>query len=174
MSERLAFGHGTSGNGSPAPALGADGRLPVTRPAQGRGEAVLSQGQAVLSGEPAADGVARAGKRPDGSVGERRDWAFVGLMTFTALLFFRPQDTIPVLDGLHLAEMSAIGALAAMVMGRLRRGQTISRLPAELTGVIALGACILLLAPFSIWMGGAVGTLAPAAPHTPAPLAERS
>jgi O-antigen ligase len=46
----------------------------------------------------------------------------------------------------------------AMVAGRISRRDSISRFPPELGGVIGLGACILLLAPFSIWMGGAIGT----------------
>jgi O-antigen ligase len=109
----------------------------------------VSADDATGRGEPRASGTA---------AGERRDWAFIGLMTFTAVLFFRPQDTIPALDGLHLAELSAIGALIAMMAGRLSRGQSILRFTPELAGVIALGAAILVLAPFSIWMGGAIGT----------------
>ena len=34
----------------------------------------------------------------------RDDWAFLGLMAFTALLFLRPQDIFPPLRVLHLAE----------------------------------------------------------------------
>lgn len=41
---------------------------------------------------------------------ERTDWAFIGLMVFTGLLFFRPQDQIPALESLHLAELSALRA----------------------------------------------------------------
>lgn len=89
---------------------------------------------------------------------EKTDWAFVGLMLFTALLYFRPQDTIPALRPLHLAELAALGALGALVAGRLRRGLPATRLTPELIGVIALGGVILATAPFSIWMGGAVGT----------------
>ena len=88
----------------------------------------------------------------------RRDWAFTGLIAFTALLFFRPQDTFRVLNPLHLAEMAAIFALLAMAIGRLRRGLPISRVTPELAAVVALGGVILLTAPFSIWPGGAVGT----------------
>jgi putative inorganic carbon (HCO3(-)) transporter len=88
---------------------------------------------------------------------ERRDWAFTWLLVFTAVLFFRPQDVFPPLAVLRLAEMSAIAGLAALVFGRLSRGQTLTRMTPEFAGVIALGALILALAPFSIWFGGTIG-----------------
>jgi O-antigen ligase len=96
--------------------------------------------------------VAVAAPRP------RRDWAYIGLLAFTALLFFRPQDQLRALRPLHLAELSAIGALIAMVVGRLGRGLPVTRVTPELVGVVALGAVILATAPFSIWMGGAIST----------------
>ena len=43
------------------------------------------------------------------------NWGFWGVFGFTALLFFRPQDTIPALAPLHLPEVVAIAALIAMV-----------------------------------------------------------
>jgi O-antigen ligase len=43
-------------------------------------------------------------------------------------------------------------------MGRLRRGQTPTRVTPELLGVAALGGVILASAPFSVWPGGAVAT----------------
>ena len=76
---------------------------------------------------------------------------------FTGVLFLRPQDIFPPLGALHLAEMSALAGLAALVVGRLSRGQTVTRMTPEFAGVIALGALILALAPFSIWFGGTVG-----------------
>lgn len=59
---------------------------------------------------------------------------------------------------LHLAELSALGALLAMVFGRIGRGQTISRVTPELAGVVLMGGLIIVTAPFSIWPGGAIGT----------------
>lgn len=88
---------------------------------------------------------------------EPRDWAFTWLLVFTAVLFLRPQDIFPPLGALHLAEMSALAGLVALVVGRLSRGQTITRMTPEFAGVIALGGLILALAPFSIWFGGTVG-----------------
>lgn len=132
MTERLTFGYGT--------------KQPVTRE--------------VAPPAPAerAEAVAAAPAAPRAAAREKTDWAFVGLMCFTALLFFRPQDTIPALGALHLAELAALGALAALVAGRLGRGLPATRITPELMGVAALGGIILATAPFSIWMGGAVGT----------------
>jgi putative inorganic carbon (hco3(-)) transporter len=89
---------------------------------------------------------------------EGTDWAFLGLMAFTAMLFFRPQDLITPLRVLHLAELSALFALAALVFGRLGRGLSISRITPELIGVLAFALIILATAPFSVWMGGTVRT----------------
>ena len=88
---------------------------------------------------------------------ERRDWAFLFLLAFTAVVFFRPQDEIPGVHLLHLAEVCALGGLIALVLGRLGRSLAVTRLTPELVGVVALGAVILATAPFSIWFGGAVG-----------------
>ena len=135
MNERLAFGYGTTGHDGEAPSRAA---TPST-----------VDGAAVESTPVAA---ARPVRR------EKADWAFNGLLAFTALLFFRPQEQIPILNPLHLAEVSALLALAAMVAGRLQRGLSLTRYTPELGGVLALGFTILATAPFSIWMGGSVAT----------------
>ncbi len=136
MAERLVFNYGTSGHGGTAPSRGED---------------------SPRRAEPIAPAQAVAAPVP-GARSERRDWAFTGLMAFTAILFFRPQDQLTFLNPLHLAEVAALIGLAAMISGRLRRGQTLSRITPELLGVAGLGAVILLMAPFSIWPGGSVGT----------------
>jgi O-antigen ligase len=87
---------------------------------------------------------------------EPRDWAFTWTLIFTAVLFFRPQDVFPPLAALHLAELSAIGGLVSLFVGRLARRQSLTRMTPEFVGVLALGAIILATAPFSIWFGGAV------------------
>jgi O-antigen ligase len=79
-------------------------------------------------------------------------------MAFTAALFFRPQDLIPALAPLHLAELTAIAALTALVWGRMSRGLPLTRFVPELVGVVGLAAVILVTAPFSVWMGGAITT----------------
>jgi hypothetical protein len=78
------------------------------------------------------------------------------MLAFTALLFFRPQDHIGGLEALHLAELTAIAGLAAMAVRRLRSGQTIAKVNAEVIGVIMLGGVILLTIPFSIWPVGSL------------------
>lgn len=135
MNERLVFGYGTSGHGGEAPA-------PWQRPASAAPPQI-----------EATSAAARSSADP-----ERRDLAYTGLLAFTALLFLRPQDQIPALNVLHLAELSALVALAAMVFGRVRRGLTVSSINPELLGVVGLGAIILATAPFSIWLGGSVQT----------------
>lgn len=130
MNERLAFGFGTSGQRSNAPAR-ATGELRTP---------------------PAAVTV------PVKAGAERRDWAYIGLLAFTALLYFRPQDAFPPLGMLRLAELAALVGLSGLVFGRLRRNLPITRLTPELLVVGTLGALILALAPLSIWMGGAVAT----------------
>jgi putative inorganic carbon (hco3(-)) transporter len=136
VSERLAFGFGTSGQRSEAP---------------GRGQAPLR----LVTPPPPAQAEAHA---PAATARERRDWAYLGLLLFTALLYFRPQDTLPALNGLRLAEIAALIGLAGLFFGRLGRGLPITRFNPELVGVVAFGGVILLLAPFSIWTGGTIGT----------------
>src|ERR687898_831157 len=79
---------------------------------------------------PAPSRIARA-KRQIAAVRERYDWDYLWMLAFTALLFFRPQDHIPGLGALHLAELTAIGGLAAMAVRRLSSGQTITHVNAE-------------------------------------------
>jgi len=83
--------------------------------------------------------------------------AYGALLLFTALLFFRPQDHFPALRPLHLAELTGIIGMAALVVGRARRGQAPSVLTPELLGVLVLGVVMLATVPFSIWPGGAFG-----------------
>ena len=136
MNERLAFGYRTAGH---------DGEAPRHEP--------VSATAAVGAGEPSTAEPVPFPPRPD-----RRDWAFIGLLTFTGLLFLRPQEQIPLLNPLHLAEISALLALGAMVMGRVGRGLPVTRYTPELGGVLLLGFTILATAPLSIWPGGAIAT----------------
>lgn len=130
MSERLVFGYGAS-----------------------RGEA--PQRAAVRTVESDDAGPT---DEPGRRVRERRDWAFLGLLAFTGVLYFRPQDQIPGLSAIPFAEISAIVGLLAMVLGRMGRGLTFTRVTPELIGVAGLGLVILMTAPFSVWPGGAIGT----------------
>lgn len=88
--------------------------------------------------------------------GESSDWAFFGLLAFTAVLFFRPQDQIPALAALHLAEVSALVGLTAMAAKRLVRGLPVFRLTPEILGLFAFGAVLVGTIPFSFWPGGSM------------------
>ncbi len=91
--------------------------------------------------------------------GESSDWAFFGLLAFTAVLFFRPQDQIPALNALHLAEVSALIGLTAMAAKRLARGLPVFRLTPETLGLLAFGAVLVGTVPFSFWPGGSVNVI---------------
>jgi O-antigen ligase len=138
MAERLVFNYGTSGHDGSAPARDGNARDAV----EAAPAAPIARPEAPVT-------------RPRTA---RRDWAFIGLMAFTAMLYLRPQDHLQILSPLHLAEIAAIVGLVAMTAGRLRRGQIVTRFTPELLGVAALGGIILLTAPFSIWPGGSVAT----------------
>jgi O-antigen ligase len=82
--------------------------------------------------------------------------AYWGAWTFTALLFFRPQNSIPLLEPLHLPEMTAIVGLLALLSARISAGQPPVRLMPELVGVLGFAAVMLVTVPFSVWPGGAL------------------
>jgi len=88
--------------------------------------------------------------------GESSDWAFGGLLAFTALLFFRPQDQLPLLGSLHLAEVSAIVGLTAMAAKRLARGLPATRITHELIGLVVFGGVLSATSVFSFWPGGSI------------------
>lgn len=90
------------------------------------------------------------------AVRDRYDADYLWMIAFTAILFFRPQDHFPPLSVLHLAEMTALGGLAAMAARRLANGQTVTKINAELVAVVAIGALILVTLPFSAWPGGSL------------------
>jgi O-antigen ligase len=89
---------------------------------------------------------------------EPRDWGYFGLLLFTAVLLLRPQDWVPALNPLHLAEVCAIIGIAPMFLHRLARQQPVFRVTPETTGLFVLGLAIIGTVPFSIWPGGALET----------------
>ncbi len=89
---------------------------------------------------------------------ERPNWGFWGVFAFTALLFFRPQDTLRFLEPLHLPELVAIGALIAMVTYRLGRNLPVVVITPETLGVAAMSLIMVGTIPFSVWPGGALNT----------------
>jgi len=88
---------------------------------------------------------------------EPRDWGYAGLLAFTAVLMTRPQDTLPFLNPLHLAEVCAVIGIAPMMLHRVSRNQPVFRVTPETIGLIVFGLAILLTVPFSIWPGGSFG-----------------
>lgn len=93
-------------------------------------------------------------------VAETRDRvAYRALLAFTLVLFVRPQDTFPILDPLHLAEVFGTFGILALVIGRLNRGAPIAKMTVELGAVLAFAGVMLATAPFSIWPGGAVSVV---------------
>jgi putative inorganic carbon (HCO3(-)) transporter len=114
-------------------------------------------------GQPVAVVGHRSRKLPDtraraavAAVRHRYDADYLWMIAFTAILFFRPQDHLPALQVLHLAEVTALGGLAAMAARRLAAGQSITKVNGDVVGVVALGALIVLTIPFSTWPGGSV------------------
>jgi putative inorganic carbon (hco3(-)) transporter len=88
--------------------------------------------------------------------GESSDWAYFGLLSFTAVLFLRPQDQLPILEPLHLAELSALVGLAAMAVKRLARQLPILQFSPEISGLAAFGLVLVGTTPFSFWPGGSI------------------
>jgi O-antigen ligase len=78
------------------------------------------------------------------------------LLGFTAVLFLRPQDQLPLLTPLHLAEMFAIMGIIGLIVGRLVRGLPVAHLTPEVIALGAFGVAALVGVPFSIWPGGAM------------------
>ena len=130
MSERLAF-------------TAAQARVP-SRVAHRR-EAVEAGGEETWA---APDPPERAPDRPS------PDWAWRGLIAFTTVLFLRPQDQIPQIAVLHLAELCAIIGLTSMVMTRLGRNLRPMPFTPEIAGLAAFGLAMAVGIPFSFWPGG--------------------
>jgi O-antigen ligase len=87
---------------------------------------------------------------------ETWDWAWGGLLIFSVLLFFRPQDQIAVLGRAHVSDLAAAIGLSAMIFLNLSRGQAITRVTTELIALWAVGAVVLFTVPTSTWPGGSV------------------
>jgi len=88
---------------------------------------------------------------------ERPDVGYWAVFAFTALLFFRPQDTLPLLEPFHLPEIAAVTALIAMAVRRANLGLSPVPAPAAVAPLAAFAAAMLASVPFSIWPSGALG-----------------
>src|SRR3954471_23491087 len=87
---------------------------------------------------------------------EPRDWGYFGLLAFTTVLLLRPQDLVPPLTPLHVAEVCAMLGLGPMLLHRFARRLPVFRITPETMGLVVLGVAIIGSAPFSIWPGGAI------------------
>jgi O-antigen ligase len=95
----------------------------------------------------------------DAEASRRDRVAYRALLAFTLVLFMRPQDQLPFLEPLHLAEVTGTFGILALIAGRMSRGAAVTRITLELGSVLALAAVMLATAPFSIWPGGAVSVV---------------
>ena len=86
---------------------------------------------------------------------EPRDWGYGGLLAFTAVLLFRPQDQIPALTPFHLAEICALIGIAPMILHRFAKRLPVFRVTKETVALMIFGLAMLASVPFSIWPGGA-------------------
>jgi O-antigen ligase len=125
--ERLTFGHG------------AHAAVPSQRS--------VIETAATLAHEPAPVRFSRL---------ETWDWGWGGLLIFSILLFFRPQDQLAALGALHLSDAAAILGLVAMVVINTSKREPITRVTPELLGVFGFGLVILATIPTSHWMGGSL------------------
>jgi O-antigen ligase len=87
---------------------------------------------------------------------EPRDWGYVGLLAFTAVLLLRPQEQIHGLASLHIAEICAFIGIGPMLLHRFARQLPVFRVTPETMGLVCVLFVILATAPFSVWPGGAL------------------
>lgn len=87
---------------------------------------------------------------------ETWDWGWGGLLLFSILLFFRPQEQISALGAIHGSELAAFIGLVAMVTLNLKRREPITRMTPEVKGMFALTFVLLATVPTSYWPGGSV------------------
>ena len=78
-------------------------------------------------------------------------WALLG---FTFVLLIAPQNIVPALAPLRLGMVAAGTALGAMVIDRLGRGLSITRVTPEIKIAGCLLAWAIVTLPFSYWPGG--------------------
>jgi O-antigen ligase len=80
--------------------------------------------------------------------------SYVSLLAFIGVLMFRPQDDIPGLQFLHLADVFGTLALITLLVDRLGRGLAPIRMTPEVGGVLAFAAVMVGTIPLSTWPGG--------------------
>jgi len=132
---------------------------PLGRAPSSRERLAFNFGPGTVPGKGVVDAALAADEAPTFATApyaEPRDWGYIGLLAFTAVLMMRPQDQIPGLSSLHLAELCAAIGIAPMLLHRFARQLPVFRVTPETTGLILFGAAIIGTAPFSVWPGGAI------------------
>src|SRR6516165_8716442 len=72
------------------------------------------------------------------AVAERRDWGYIGLLAFTTVLLLRPQDRLPSLASVHIAEICAFLGIGPMLLHRFARRLPVFRITPETLGLVVL------------------------------------
>jgi O-antigen ligase len=116
-------------------------------------------GRGTVPGQRLIDAALAAEAKPTfatSAFAEPRDWGYMGLLAFTAVLLLRPQDQIPGLASMHFAEICAFLGFIPMLLHRFARRLPVFRVTPETVGLVAFGFVILATAPFSVWPGSVV------------------
>src|SRR5207245_3177939 len=126
---------------------------------QGRERLLFNLGTGTVPSRGVVDAAIAAEAKPTfatAAYAEPRDWGYRGLLAFTAVLMLRPQDQIPGLTSLHLAEVCAFLGIPPMLLHRFAHRLPVFRITPETFGLMFFSLVILATAPFSVWPGGAL------------------
>jgi len=134
-------------------------RPPGPLPRQSRERLAFNLGSGTVPSRSVVEAAIAAEAQPTfatAAYAEPRDWGYRGLVAFTAVLILRPQDHIPALTAVHVAEICAVLGIAPMLLHRFAHRLPVFRITPETLGLILFGAVILVTAPFSVWPGGVI------------------
>ena len=84
---------------------------------------------------------------------------FWAMMLFTFILLFAPQNYVPALAPFRIALLTAVLAITAYLIDRLRRGLPIMKRTPEMWTAVCLAGWATLTIPFSYWPGGSLSLL---------------
>ena len=125
----------------------------------GRERLAFNLGEGTVPSRTVVEAAIAAGAKPTFATAPRaepREWGYLGLLAFTAVLLLRPQDQIAGLKDVPIAEICAICGLAPMLLHRFANRLPMFRVTPELLGLMLFGCVIVGTAPFSVWPGGAL------------------
>ncbi len=91
------------------------------------------------------------GQRNEAAPQQRSPFGYWVMVAFSFLYFFRPGDIIPGLSMLHMARITTILAILALLLGKKARPKT---LPLEIKIIFALFGWLILCIPFAFWRSG--------------------